>query len=201
MTSQPGFEPNSDRATLSVLLAGDLWFSCTLWQYNGRLRRGMVVVQRIALVPQIRAVVMFRFSQVAFRSKFGRPVAYLLRSRIMRGAAADIHPGATVGPGLNLLHSVGVVIGRFVVAGRDLAVHQNVTIGDNGRELGQPVIGDHVFIGAGAKLLGPIRVGDRSRIGANAVVLSDVPSDCVAVGAPARSRARAEKPDAPHSAS
>ena len=41
-------------------------------------------------------------------------------------------------------------------------------------------------IGAGAKILGPIHIGDDVSIGANAVVLTDVPSNCVAVGIPAR---------------
>jgi serine O-acetyltransferase len=43
-----------------------------------------------------------------------------------------------------------------------------------------------VDIGAGAKLLGPIRVGDDVAIGANAVVITDVPSNSIAVGIPAR---------------
>jgi len=48
---------------------------------------------------------------------------------------------------------------------------------------GTPVIGEHVNIGAGAKLLGKIVVRDHAKINANAVVLADVPSGAVAVGA------------------
>jgi serine acetyltransferase len=43
-----------------------------------------------------------------------------------------------------------------------------------------------VDIGAGAKILGSIRIGDDVLIGANAVVLTDVPSNSIAVGVPAR---------------
>ena len=53
-------------------------------------------------------------------------------------------------------------------------------------ERGSPVIGNRVDIGAGAKVLGPIRIGDDVAIGANAVVITDVPSNSIAVGVPAR---------------
>ena len=48
-----------------------------------------------------------------------------------------------------------------------------------------PQFGDHVDIGAGAKVLGNIRIGDNVLIGANAVVITDVPSNSIAVGVPA----------------
>jgi serine O-acetyltransferase len=47
-------------------------------------------------------------------------------------------------------------------------------------------VGHRVDIGAGAKLLGPIRIGDDVAIGANAVVITDIPSNSIAVGVPAR---------------
>jgi serine O-acetyltransferase len=43
-----------------------------------------------------------------------------------------------------------------------------------------------VDIGAGAKVLGAIHIGDDVAIGANAVVIQDIPSNCIAVGVPAR---------------
>jgi len=58
-------------------------------------------------------------------------------------------------------------------------------LGDLGGWGGAPRIGHYVLIGAGAKLLGQIDIGDYCRIGANAVVLTSVPSRCVAVGVPA----------------
>jgi serine O-acetyltransferase len=58
------------------------------------------------------------------------------------------------------------------------------------------VIGDRADIGAGAKVLGSIRIGDDVAIGANAVVITDVPSNSIAVGVPAKIRPRKLSPSA-----
>ena len=62
-----------------------------------------------------------------------------------------------------------------------IEIHPGAKIGKR-----HPTIGNNVLIGCGAKVLGPFTVGDNSRVAANAVVLSEIPPDCTAVGAPAR---------------
>jgi acetyltransferase-like isoleucine patch superfamily enzyme len=47
-------------------------------------------------------------------------------------------------------------------------------------------IGDNVFLGYGTIVLPGITVGNNVVIGAGSVVTRDIPSDCVAVGVPAR---------------
>ena len=92
--------------------------------------------------------------------------------------------GVEFGPGLVLLHTIGVVINGEVTGGRNVKMEHGVTLG---AEKGKcPVIGDNVFIGAGAKVFGPVRIGNDVRIGANAVVLEDVPDGATVVGVPAR---------------
>jgi serine O-acetyltransferase len=98
----------------------------------------------------------------------------------------DIHPGATLGPGLFIDHATGVVIGETAEVGEDVTLYHGVTLGGSGADTGKrhPTVGDRVTIGAGAKVLGAIKVGEDSRIGANAVVVKDVPSSAVVVGVP-----------------
>jgi len=95
-----------------------------------------------------------------------------------------------IGRGLFFPHTSGVVIGAFSI-GKNATIYQGVTIG--ARELdfsyletSRPMIGDDVVISTGAVILGPVTIGDRVRIGANSVVLSSIPNDVFAVGAPAR---------------
>ena len=47
-------------------------------------------------------------------------------------------------------------------------------------------IGERVWIGGNCAILPGVTIGDRAVIGAGAVVTSDIPSDCLAVGVPAR---------------
>ena len=94
---------------------------------------------------------------------------------------------ARVGRRFKIEHSSGIIISGDAVFGDDCIVRNGVTVGLRHRhERGSPTIGDRCDIGAGAKLLGPITIGDDVGIGANAVVISDVPSGCLAVGIPAR---------------
>ena len=91
---------------------------------------------------------------------------------------------ADLGPGLVILHSVGLVVNTAVRGGENVIVEGCVTIGaEKGRS---PTLGDHVFIGSGARVLGAVSVGNGARIGANAVVLADLPDGATAVGIPAK---------------
>ena len=93
--------------------------------------------------------------------------------------------GADFGPGFVIFHSSGVVINGKVRGGARVALHHEVTIGDD--EEGQSaVLGSDIRVGAGAKIIGPVSVGDGAWIGANAVVVHDVPPHTTVVGVPAR---------------
>ena len=65
-------------------------------------------------------------------------------------------------------------------------------MGSNGKssykegEKRHPTIGNGVIVGVGASILGNIYVGNNARIGAGSVVLKNLPSNCTAVGVPAK---------------
>ena len=108
-------------------------------------------------------------------------------SQIGRGLTGiEIHPGATLAPGIFIDHGMGVVIGETAEIGVDVTLYHGVTLGGTSLEKGKrhPTIGDRVVIGAGAKVLGAITIGDDSRIGANAVVVKSVPPNSVVIGVP-----------------
>ena len=107
-------------------------------------------------------------------------------SRFLTGI--DIHPGATLGPGLFIDHGMGLVIGETAELGSNVTLYQGVTLGGTGKEKGKrhPTIGDNVVVSSGAKVLGSFTVGSNSKIGAGSVVLKEVPPNSVVVGVPGR---------------
>lgn len=140
-------------------------------------------IARAVVFPQVRAVAYYRAGHALARRGL-LPLAYLLRSRALAKTGAEINPLAVIGPGFNLVHTAGVVIGPHVTIGARAWLFQGVTLGCGSRP-GQPTIGDDVLLGAGAKVLGGVSIGDRAKVGANAVVTHDVPADATAVGMPA----------------
>ena len=97
----------------------------------------------------------------------------------------------TLGHRFVIDHFGGIIISGDAVFGDDCRIRNGVTVGlRTTGQRGSPIIGNRVDIGSGAKLLGSICIGDDVAIGANAVVLTDVPSNSIAVGIPARILAR-----------
>ena len=136
---------------------------------------------RLLCQGRFRTVLLYRVSQGLHRSGW-KLLALWLQSRGQRATGAEIHPAARIGPGFNLVHGGGVVVGHEVVAGRDLVLYQGVTLGHGPSGSGQPRLEDGVRIYAGAVIIGPVSVGDGVVIGANAVVLADVPAGVHVVG-------------------
>lgn len=88
-------------------------------------------------------------------------------------------------------HFGGIVVSGYTRFGDNCRIRTGVVIGlSRIEDPVSPIIGNDVDIGTGAKLLGRITIGDNVLIGANAVVVSDVPSNSVAVGIPAVARPR-----------
>lgn len=151
-------------------------------------RRFVELAVKLAVIPKLRAVLYYRWGHALCRRGL-LPLAYFLEARAIKASGAEIHPMATIGPGLTVQHSVGLVIGPYVRIGDRAMLYQGVTLGDGSRP-GQPTIGDDVYIGAGASVLGPVTIGNRVVIGANAVVTRDLPDDVIATGTPATYRPR-----------
>lgn len=113
-------------------------------------------------------------------SPFWQLIARFHSRRLTRRFGLYISPTAAIGPGLNLPHPVGIVIGEGCVIGANATIYQHVTIGRKSRhDPRYPTIGDDVVLYPGAVVIGPIRVGASVRIGANQVVAHDLPDGAV----------------------
>ena len=152
----------------------------------------------LLLYPGLHAVWIHRITHWLWKRNFKLIARWV--SQLARGLTGiEIHPGATIGPGLFIDHGMGVVIGETAEVGADVTLYHGVTLGGTSLSKGKrhPTIGDRVTIGAGAKVLGNISIGSDSRIGANAVVVRSVPENAVVVGVPGQVVRRSQ----PHHAS
>jgi serine O-acetyltransferase len=142
--------------------------------------------------PAFVSLVVYRYGRWAIgrKSRVARWVAQklygLMRVFILNVTKVWIPPQTKIGKDFHIIHAEGSLsIHPDAVIGDRFGVMHNVTIGTN-MDSGAPVIGDDVFIGVNSSVLGGITIGDRVRIGANTCVTTNVPSDSIAIGSPAR---------------
>lgn len=76
--------------------------------------------------------------------------------------------------------NLACTVGHNAVIGRYTSIMPAVNIS------GEVTVGEAVYLGTGAKIINRIAVGDNTIVGAGAVVAKDLPSDCTAVGVPAK---------------
>jgi serine O-acetyltransferase len=93
----------------------------------------------------------------------------------------EIQPDAQIGPGFYIFHYGGIFIGGAVVAGENLTLTHDTTIGYSRAQCrrGCPTFGNNVWIAPGAKIAGRITVGSSVNLGANVVIERNVPDNAV----------------------
>lgn len=99
----------------------------------------------------------------------------------------EIYP-LSCGPGLRLFHPGGIIINPKAKIGKHFTIRSFSVIGnkktnDNSKV---PQIGDNVDIGCNCSIIGNINIGSNVYIGAGSVVVTDIPSNCIAAGNPAK---------------
>lgn len=135
-----------------------------------------------------RIVLLIKLMQIARLQDYAWLSVFFSRSLERYGVYVSRH--ARIGYGLRLPHPTAIVIGEGVIIGSNVTLYQSVTLG--GRVIGDwkkgnyPSIGDGSVLFAGVVVVGKVNIGMNCTIGANSVVLSDIPDNSVAVGAPAR---------------
>jgi putative colanic acid biosynthesis acetyltransferase WcaB len=137
---------------------------------------------------------LFRLAQLINRSIIAKVIfyPYLLAYRYWVDWVWNIElpRKLTVGKGLSLFHGHALVINQGVVIGSNCTLRNSTTIGHKklagGNFSACPRIGNYVDIGANVCIIGDVIIGDNVVIGAGTVIVSDIPSNCVVVGNPAR---------------
>lgn len=177
----------------------ELVFSDYLRHRPGGKPSWVAVITRLPTNPGLLATLFLRANQCIARSGRQR-VADLLRTIGNSLIGVDFAGGPDVGPGLFLVHPVGVTLGHGVRIGENVTLASGVVLAARyydpraGEDQGFATIEDGVVLGAHAVVVGSVTVGRNAMVGANSVVLSDVPENAVVMGVPAR-RIGTREPD------
>jgi serine O-acetyltransferase len=169
----------------------DLVFSDYARHRPGRPASWWAVLTRLPTNPGLLATLILRANQCLTRAGHPR-AADLLRTLGNSLVGIDVAGGPTVGPGLFLVHPVGVTLGFGVRIGAHVSMASGVVFAAryydprDGDEQGFATIEDGALLGAHAVVVGAVTVGRNAMVGANSVVLSDVPENAVVMGVPAR---------------
>ena len=157
---------------------------------NRKRPRWFLFLYLLFSIHMFPAVMLYRLQSFVYEAGFPPLATFISR---LNDFLFDVAIGNQVRSNGALLISHGhVVLDGWTTLGHQVEINPFVTLGIGNSsqkpfELFGPTIGDYVNIGTGAKVIGRVTVGHHVRIGANAVVLSDVPPEHTAVGAPARS--------------
>jgi serine O-acetyltransferase len=136
------------------------------------------VLESLLFENGYQAVVLYRMASWFKRHKIPFFGPFLARLSLFLNGV-DVSPAAQIGPGLMIVHGVGLVIGNEARIGRDAMLLHQVTIGAPAYERrgSMPKLGDNVFVAAGSRLIGDIEIGDNVFVGANSVITRDVPAN------------------------
>ena len=115
-----------------------------------------------------------------------------------------IHPDAVLGSfefleiGEGTVVCAGSIITTNIKIGKHVTINLACTVGHDAvigdycsfmptvNVSGEVVVHDGVFVGTGAKIINQMEIGENSIIGAGALVAKNIPSNCTAVGIPAK---------------
>jgi sugar O-acyltransferase (sialic acid O-acetyltransferase NeuD family) len=90
------------------------------------------------------------------------------------------------------LITIDINIGKHVILNLSCTVGHDSEIGDYCSFMptvnisGEVVLGECVYVGTGAKIINQLEIGEGTIVGAGAVVAKTLPSNCTAVGIPAK---------------
>ena len=145
-------------------------------------------ISRLLFSYPFRFIVFFRLAkQYPKTNPIGLFFRFLYRRYGMK-CGIQIPLSVEIGKALHLPHFGGIVVNSKSRIGDNCTLLHNVTIGNTkrGKKQGAPTIGNNVYIGPGAVIVGGIEIGDNVLIAPNTYVNSDVASNSIVVGNPAK---------------
>jgi serine O-acetyltransferase len=193
-------DDKSDPGLLETLLADVEWSAGTREVRDARdpegwRPRGLRIGDLLSCLvrPGFHATALHRLSRWC-RKRGLSPVSYGIQLLNQAVTGAEISHNAEIGPGLRILHPMGVYVGAGARVGFRSTFNQGSSVQKNlVADSGNPVCGNYLDLAPGAKVLGGVRLGDRVWVGPNSAAVSDVDDDTRVLGVPAKPMGKDER--------
>lgn len=130
-----------------------------------------------------------RYFRNIFYHRIGPVKSYLLEFYRPGDRYFIIRREMKIGKSFFIAHPFSTVLNAQSIGDNFRCVHCT-TLGHSKK--GLPIIGNNVSLGASVTVIGGVNIGNNVIIGAGSVVVSDIPSNCVAVGNPCKPIKRLE---------
>lgn len=149
-------------------------------------RLAVLALPRMLANPSLHATILIRLSLFGPRAIF-----FVWRNLLIAKHSIEVGPRCRIGPGFNLPHPFGIVLGTGSTVGSNVMLYNNVTLGTRraprpGEILGVPTVEDDVVVYPNTVIVGAVTVGTAATIGANSFVDADVAAGSVVRGGIAR---------------
>lgn len=138
--------------------------------------------------PRLRAAVQRRFAEQGYRFLTVLDPTAIIGPDVEIGEGAQVLAGAVVQPGCRI--GVGVIVNSRAAVDHDCRIGDFAHVAPGATLSGDVRVGPLTLIGVGAAVRQGIEIGAETVVGAGAAVVNDLAAGLVAVGVPARSRAR-----------
>ena len=126
----------------------------------------------------------------AWLTAHGRELVSIIHPSAQIGRGVCIGSGSVVMAGAIINSDTGIgcnaIVNTRAGIDHDCSIGDAVHIAPGSTLCGNVVIGSGTLIGAGASIIPNMKIGSNTIVGAGATVTGDLPSNCTAVGTPAR---------------
>ena len=137
---------------------------------------------------RVRAKLQRRVQSLGFSLVNAISTHAVLSTRVKMGLGIVIMPGAVVN--VDTIVGDGAIINTGATVDHDGHIGAFAHIGPGSSLAGNVTVGEGAFLGAGTTVIPQRSIGAWTTAGAGAVIVKDLPDGVVAVGVPARVRAR-----------
>lgn len=134
----------------------------------------------------IRCKIVNKIKKISPETKF----ATLIDPSVVNSSLIEIGEGTIICA--HTVATVNIKIGKHVIINLDCTIGHSAVLSDydtlypSVNVSGDVYCGKNVELGTGTQIIQGKSIGDNTIVGAGAIVISDLPSNCTAVGSPAR---------------